>query len=147
MKAFFSVLLLCIGFNIAFAQTGTISGKVKSSAGIPVEGGTVHVLNTNLTGSINSNGEFIIRNLKPGTYTLSIRSIGYSGAEKAVAVTSDITNIDIVLNASSSTLREVIVSSGRVKETLGKTPVSVTILNSEEIKTQAGINPPSAPFP
>lgn len=140
MKAILSVFVLILTLNVTLAQTSNISGKVKNQTGNPVEGGTASILNTNLSGSINSKGEFYIRNIKPGTYTLSVRSIGYQPVEQPLIVTSGSTEIEVTLNASTSTLQEVIVSSGRVKETLGKTPVSVTILNAEEIQTQAGIN-------
>lgn len=64
-----------------YAQTGKIAGKVTDlQTGEPLISANVIVVGTNLGAATNENGEFIILNVPPGTYTLTGRYIGYREA-------------------------------------------------------------------
>ncbi|HEY1025579.1 MAG TPA: TonB-dependent receptor [Sphingobacteriaceae bacterium] len=140
MKSLYISLLFFFA-SIFVSHAQSISGKVTGSDGFTLEAGTVSVLNTALRASISPKGEYVFNNIKAGTYQVSVKSLGYETVTKTVTVGNGPVELNFTLNYSSSAMGEVVVSSGRIRETLGKTPVSVTILNAREIQTQSGINP------
>jgi len=139
MKQFYFCLLFLFGCTVAQAQH-SLKGRVVNTDGTPVEAGTAILGNANRAAVIK-NGSFSFADLAAGTYAVTVKSLGYLGASQSVIVGEGQNEVVFILQAANATMGEVIVSSTRTKETLGKTPVSVTILNAQEIQTQAGINP------
>src|SRR6218665_1294752 len=97
-------LILFLGMTAA-AQTnsGTLMGKVKDKdTGEPLSFSTVIVFlngNTVNGGSADIDGKFTIKPLEPGTYDVSIQSVGYKTQTiKGVLITSSkITSLPDVL--------------------------------------------------
>lgn len=73
----------------AMAAGGTIKGKVvdESGAGIPLA--QVFMEGTTMGDAANQNGEYIIENVPPGTYTLKTQVIGYRSKTAEVTVSVD----------------------------------------------------------
>ncbi|MEO6456553.1 MAG: carboxypeptidase-like regulatory domain-containing protein [Ginsengibacter sp.] len=90
----------------------SIQGKVidaKGKKGIPYA--TIMIQGTTKTISANSEGSFVIYNLKEGKYTLLILSVGYVEKETSIIVKSgEPVNVDIRLNISEQALMEVVVT-------------------------------------
>lgn len=101
--SFFSLLLLiAVVAYISFAgSTGQIKGKVftyeTDSTGYRIEspliGATIQVIGTNLGAVADANGDYLIRNLKPGTYSLKITGSGYSDVT--------VTNVEVVADRTT----------------------------------------------
>ncbi|MCA9734570.1 carboxypeptidase-like regulatory domain-containing protein, partial [candidate division KSB1 bacterium] len=86
MKTFKSkslpVLLICaiiLCTNLVFAgTTGKIAGTVlDKKSGQPLPGANVFVVGTNLGAATDVDGQFLIINMQPGTYTVRVSMIGY----------------------------------------------------------------------
>ncbi len=74
---FIFLLVLCTPIFI-FAQTGKIVGKVTDAqSGEVLIGANIIVQGTNLGAATNINGEYLILNVPPGSYTVIARYIGY----------------------------------------------------------------------
>lgn len=74
---FIFLLVLCTPVFI-FAQTGKIVGKVTDAqSGEVLIGANVIVQGTNLGAATDVNGEYLILNVPPGSYTIIARYIGY----------------------------------------------------------------------
>jgi outer membrane receptor protein involved in Fe transport len=74
---FIFLLVLCTPLLI-FAQTGKIVGKVTDAqTGEMLIGANVIIEGTNLGAATNVNGEYLILNVPPGSYTVIARYIGY----------------------------------------------------------------------
>ncbi|MGB5303015.1 MAG: carboxypeptidase-like regulatory domain-containing protein, partial [Gemmatimonadota bacterium] len=56
---------------------GTILGRVVGVTGEPVPSALVEILDTNLTGISDGQGQFAIRGIPPGAYTLRAGALGY----------------------------------------------------------------------
>lgn len=103
------LLVLSTSYTV-FAQGsfGSIRGTVSDTAGAAVAGATVEVKNqeTNETRTVTtgSQGDFIVNNLNPGSYTISANSQGFSGASaKDVRVSvAFTTEQDVTLNPAGS---------------------------------------------
>ena len=71
---------------MAFSQTGSIKGKVSDETNQPLPGATVTVDGTTIGSTTDPNGNYAINNVKAGTYTLSVKFIGYITIRKTVTV-------------------------------------------------------------
>ncbi len=138
MRAFLIFIFLFGGLT-ANAQTSTISGTVSDKSGDPIQGATLLVKETLATGVTDSKGRFLFTGLEPGKFTLLLSAVGFENL--SLKTESGSVSLNLTLTAANKELKEVIISTTRSKETLGETPVSVTILNAKDIETQASINP------
>jgi Carboxypeptidase regulatory-like domain/TonB-dependent Receptor Plug Domain len=81
-------LLLVLMCGVAFAQvtSGTIFGTVKDSSGALVPGATV-VVKSDVTGILRTTqtkdeGTFVVPNIAPGTYSITVEAKGFRKVEK-----------------------------------------------------------------
>ncbi|MBV7530881.1 TonB-dependent receptor [Chitinophaga sp. sic0106] len=96
----------------AYAQNGAISGIVTTNDGHPAINVTVTVEHTKLGSISNEKGEYTIKNIKPGSWTLKVTSVGAVTQFKEVNVTAGAAQqLNFTLNESAAQLSEVTVSS------------------------------------
>ncbi len=126
----FSLLLaaLCLAI-FAFGQY-KLTGKISDEKGAPLAGASVVVKNTYNGVSANEQGEFTIKNLKPGQYELMVSFIGYEKWVKVLEIEADM-EIDVQLKLSSLLTEEVVIAATRIKD---KTPVAYSNVTSEQLK-------------
>lgn len=91
------------------ATTQTISGKVLDEKGQPVENATVTLLPGAKGALTDARGAFNITGVAPGSYTLRVTFIGYTTYEQKVTVDKDLTNLQIILKTSSSSLNDIVI--------------------------------------
>lgn len=77
----------------AIAGLGTIKGLVKDSGGRVVPGATIRVLGTTRGGITKTNGEFLVKNINPGAYSVRATAVGYDTASQSVVLSADQTNV------------------------------------------------------
>src|SRR5690606_42076878 len=70
-------LFLAMLTNLAFAQTGSISGQVIDETNEPVIGASILLSGTTIATSTDVNGNYILSGVPAGIQTLIIRYIGY----------------------------------------------------------------------
>lgn len=110
-------LLLLISFIIfsvspIYAQKkGTVSGHVTTSDHLVAQDITVRLKGTGMQQFTDASGFYEFKNVKPGTYTLSISGVGKKGEERTVRLTGagEVVS-DFVLLQTSDQLKEVNVS-------------------------------------
>lgn len=102
LSLFSLLLLLAVAAYISFAgSTGQIKGKIFSyevdSTGRgeiqPLIGATIQVIGTNRGAVADVNGEYLIRNVKPGAYSLKITGSGYADVT--------VTNVEVVADRTT----------------------------------------------
>lgn len=122
------LLLICTS---VLAQTGDIKGIIKSSDGVPVEYVNVGLKGTTQGSSSNSKGEFEIKKVAPGAYTLITSFLGLETKEISIEVKSgETTNVsEIILKETSTQLNEIVITSN-VNRYQKNTPSSSLRLNS-----------------
>lgn len=112
---FFVVAMLLLVGNTTAQQAsvnGTINGRVVDAAtGDPVIGGSVAVDGTRLGAYTNVNGQYTIRNVPAGTYTLKVTSVGYAvkTIEQVKVDVGRTIQQDIVLSAKTLLKDEIVV--------------------------------------
>jgi iron complex outermembrane recepter protein len=79
--------LAALGAGFLQAQaTGTIAGRVLAQAGGSLPRAQVAIVGTNQAAYADDAGRYVFSNVRPGTYTLQARYLGYAAAEAEVTV-------------------------------------------------------------
>ena len=88
-KLLFLLLLAVVGFpSRAFAQTGSVSGRVTDSKNQGIPGATVLIEGSSLGNSSNVDGTYNLQNVPAGAKTLVISFVGYNTVRLPVTVVS-----------------------------------------------------------
>ena len=94
----------------AFAQTGTIKGTVSTSDGEPAEYVNVAIKDKSKGATTNAKGEYIIKNLQEGNYTIFTSAVGLERKEQQVTVKAGQTaTVNFALAENAQELSEVMV--------------------------------------
>lgn len=139
---YFSIFLTLTGFNASQAQNGkgTIKGTIsaqETKAGLP--GANVQISGTLLGASADLNGNYIIRNVPAGKYTLKFTMIGYGKKEvkKVVIKNNQATQISVRLKETVIGMNPVIVTASKRRQDLSITPHSISVISGLEIIQRA----------
>ncbi|HEY0780505.1 MAG TPA: TonB-dependent receptor [Gemmatirosa sp.] len=128
---------LAVAPAIAAAQvaTGTVSGRVTSTDGEPVAGATVGVTGTAAGAITRGDGTYRIT-LRPGTYELRARLIGYAAARDSVVIAAGASATrNFRLARSASALQGVAVLGSRAQpRSVVESPVPVDVLSAADIR-------------
>lgn len=110
-------MLLLTSLNMMSQELGKISGKVSLSGNVPAENIAVALKGTKYTAVTNSNGQYEIKNVKPGSYVISIHSVGIQAVEDNIVVKSkQTTNKNFSLSESQEDLDEVVITKNKYKQ-------------------------------
>lgn len=138
MNTFKRILLLtCISFfpAIIFAQSGKITGKMlDADSKEPLIGATVAIKGTTQGAITDIDGNYIMLNVTPGTYTMEARYIGYatSVVQEVIVRTDLTTELNFELQLESFEGEEVIVVAER-KAVIKDITSSEARVSSDEI--------------
>lgn len=127
-----SIFLLFVLMNLqmmAQSTTGSIAGRVLTSDGKPAAYVTLTIKETHKHVVTSNNGNFAVKNLQPGTYTLTVSCVGCKPQTQQVNVEAGKTaTLDFTLAQSANQLGEVIIHSGKTINSshvsLGKADIS-----------------------
>ncbi len=135
-------LLLFVSLAATAGTTGKIAGRVTDTDGQPLIGATVMITGTAYGAMTDSNGEYFIINLQPGTYNLLSRMVGMGEQTKeGASVIADMTTrMDFVLDPEAVGNIVITVTDQRGMILRGVTS-SVSVVTRDEIRTMpvAGI--------
>ena len=145
-------LTLLIAFLLCsitlFSQSSIIKGAIKTSDGKPAESVSVTLKGSNKGTVANRQGHYEIRNIIPGNYIVTTSYVGLETKETAVKLLPGETlTVDFELRETENQLREVIISSNRIKTSsayVAKMPLKnlenpqvYNIVSADLIKQQA----------
>ena len=108
LKHIFSFLAFV--FSAACVSGTSVSGKITDEKNEPVSFATVYVEGTTLGTTANIDGIYKLE-LKPGTYRLIFRFIGYKQLEKNIEVGTTNIELNVQLEPQKYELKEVTVSA------------------------------------
>lgn len=144
------ITLLFLSVNAIAQQVGSISGKITTSDGHNAAFVSVKLIGKPFGATTNENGDYEIKKVNTGKYTIRVSAIGLSPQEKTVEVTeSGNTKVDFVLREDLSTLEEVNISTNakkykvdqpssslRLNQPLLEIPQNIQIVNSLTLADQ-----------
>ncbi len=137
-RKFYTILLLML-FSCSFvlAQSGRVSGKVTDKeTGEPLIGANVIIVGTSFGAASDVNGDYTIRQVQPGNYSIKASYIGYQDVTVSnVRVVSGLTaEQNFQLSSSKITTGEVVIVSQRPLIEKSSTN-AMRIVGSEDITT------------
>lgn len=94
---------------MAFAQTGSIRGKVLDETSAPLPGASVTVDGTTIGATTDANGSYTITGVKTGNVTVTAKFLGYVALKKTVIVGSSTVEVNFSLQPDNQNLNEVVV--------------------------------------
>ncbi|MEO7362252.1 MAG: carboxypeptidase-like regulatory domain-containing protein [Gemmatimonadaceae bacterium] len=105
------VAVSCLSAPRASAQNATLRGTVTAPTGQPLAFAVVTIPALDLQQFTNNQGKFFFSNIRPGTYQLSVRQLGYS-----------VVNVEV--NVGAGEIAEVPVKMARIVTTLAAMKVA-----------------------
>jgi TonB-dependent starch-binding outer membrane protein SusC len=138
-------LLICALLMIsvmAFAQTGSIKGKVVDETNQPLPGASVSIDGTTLGSVTDASGNYTIARVNAGNYTVTAKFVGYVATKKTITVDNSVITVDFGLQPENTNLNEVVVTgygSQRKKDLTG----SVVAISSKDFN-QGPVTTPEA---
>jgi len=111
------IALFCLIPGLLFAgTTGKITGRITdASSREPLLGVNVFILNTSMGASTDPNGNYVILNIPPGTYSIKISYVGYDAViiHDVKVVVDRNTQISRELNPTELEMKELVVEAER----------------------------------
>ncbi len=128
------ILIVLLTFGILYADI--YSGKVTDKqTGEPLINANVVVIGEGKGASSDLDGNFFIANLDPGSYTLSVSMVGYKSDTVQISIPKDKYG-NFSLKQDVKTFQPVVVTANRQKQNLQDSPVTITVVEQDEIKSQ-----------
>lgn len=150
----FTILLTALSF-LAFAQNGTIKGRIQSSNGEHLIGISISLENSKFGTTTDVEGNFSFNNIPSQKYVVRATGIGFNAISKDIEVVAGkITYLQLELSESTNSLAEVMVvgnrnngynaaSSGvatRSSLPLLETPQSIQVIPYQVIRDQQALS-------
>lgn len=144
-------LLFLFFASLAFAQNASISGKIKTSDGNAAEAVSISLKGTNKGASSDEDGNYQIKNIKPGTYEIIAFLIGLEKQEQTITLKpGDKLVLNFILKENSAKLNEVVISArngNKLNSSVAKMPLKnlenpqvYNVVSLETIKLQGITN-------
>lgn len=145
-----SILLFISSLQVIFAQSGIIKGKVSTSDGKAAEFVNVILKGTSKGTTADAEGNYEIKNIKEGNYTVQATFVGLKTESKKVTIENGQTqNLDFVLEANANQLQEVLVTANpskyvtdypsislRLKTPLLEIPQNIQVITRQNLQDQ-----------
>ncbi|WP_339736568.1 TonB-dependent receptor [uncultured Sunxiuqinia sp.] len=134
-KILITITAIIVSCVAVFAQEATIEGNIKQiDSTTALSGVAVYLEKTNLGASTNGNGNYIIKNVPTGNYTLVVSAIGYFTLKKEISIgVGETLKADFTLVESVTALSEVVIMTGG-NTGVKNIPGSVYYISPKEIQ-------------
>ncbi|CAC9974754.1 TonB-dependent receptor [Flavobacterium panici] len=111
------LMVLLTSLNAMSQELGKVNGKISLSGNEPVPGVSIVLKGTRYSAVTNDNGQYEIKNVKPGSYTISVRAVGIHAVENTIVVTAkQTTTKNFTLSESQEDLDEVVITKNKYKQ-------------------------------
>ncbi|MBE9599311.1 TonB-dependent receptor [Pedobacter sp. MC2016-24] len=127
-RILYILLILLFSSNLYAQNLGTIKGRITTSDGRVAESITVKLKGTTLGATSNEDGEYIVRKVPAGSYTIVVSAVGLYPKEKQITLTGKSTVIaDFSLKEDLSQLDNVQISANKKKFKVDKVSPSLRL--------------------
>lgn len=126
------LLLLC--FFAKGQTTNNLSGNITDEKDGAIAGASVYLLNTNYHTIAGKNGNFLLKNITVGNYTLHISAVGYAAKNQEVTIGNNSQVVSIHLKDAANQLDEVTVTAQKYEEDAQRVPGSVSTLSAKQVR-------------
>jgi outer membrane receptor protein involved in Fe transport len=128
-----ATILLLLLVHTYLLSAGEIRGRVTDAEGKgALVGATVSAVGTRIGGITDANGNYVIANVPPGSYSLRSALVGYVPLFKKITVTDEPLTVDFILSSTVYGQTEVLVERNRAVDR--ETPVAFSDVKKMEIE-------------
>lgn len=111
---------------------------VEASTGQPLVGVTVRLEGTALGAMTTRQGDFLLRDIPPGEYTVSVSVVGYRRLQQVVYLRAgDTLRLQFVLEPQPVGFGEVVVTAAKRAQTLQEAPVSIATVGPRLLRERS----------
>jgi len=142
LKSVIAGIILTSLFGVVSGQTSTIKGRVYNSINNePVPFANIFIEGTPLGATSDLEGNYILTNLKPGTYSVVCSFIGFKRQISFEVPVNSVrtTTLDFALVEESTALNQVVITASPFNKR-EESPVSLRTISSSEIYRNPGGN-------
>ena len=127
LTALFGSMVVCASAQIS------LSGKVVDArTGKPVEGANVRLEQTTIGCATNPKGEFLLKDIKEGTYTLRTSCLNYAPVTQKVSQSQK--EMVIRLKGTTFNMDQVVVTGTGTHHKLKDSPVPVEVISQRDLQ-------------
>ncbi len=136
------IYFIIIANAFLFAKDSVIKGKVTDSLnGSALIGANVVVEGTNLGAATDAGGEYIIKQLDPGTYTIMVSYIGYQSYKETINLNrGQKLSKNLVLKPEAIEMETYVVTASRRRERVEDAPAAISVISKREIRRESNTN-------
>ena len=125
-----STAIFTLVVQLSMAQTASISGKI-ADKNTPLQGVSVSILQQNIGTVTDSDGQYVIKDLKEGSYTLKISFVGFRSIEEIIQVKDGEKLVrDFTMQEDALNLGEVVVTGTRNQIERYDSPVIINTISN-----------------
>lgn len=131
-----SLIVLLSIINISLAISSVIIGRVSSSInGAPLIGANIYLEDIGLGSASDNNGEFEIKDVPPGNYTIMATYIGYK-LKDIQTISLDLdeeVRCDLIMYEEIYEADNIVITGTRSKRLIKDSPVATEVIHADEI--------------
>lgn len=140
---FYSLLVLFLIPTLLSAQKNTrftLSGKVTAEkTGMPLSGATIYISDLKLGTASESNGNFTLKNIPPGTYVLEVGFVGYKNVVTSISLNDNVSR-DFILEQSITEESEVVVTGSSKATSIRRNPIPIVSISRTFLQQNLSTN-------
>ena len=139
---FWALVLLSASDTRAQNTGSMVAGLITDSKGTAIADATVGIQSLGRFATSDSVGRFRLSEIRLGSHLVEVRAIGYQPSRQSVTVIpGDSVTLEFRLKAAAVSLPDVVVSTSREQERASTTPLSVGVIQEQEIRETRGHHP------
>jgi TonB-dependent SusC/RagA subfamily outer membrane receptor len=133
--------LVLLAAPIARAQTGTVLGTVTDrGTGQPIEAARAQVIGTSIAAASDTRGAFVLRGIRPGSYTVRVSRIGFRPEVSSVTLAGgDSARVAVTLTQSAVELDQVVVTGTGGAVEKRKIGSSMGVVDMTQVQEQVAV--------
>ena len=132
----FVICLLFPAFisDLRAQTTVDIAGRISTTQGTPVKDASIYLLNSNFNGITNNNGQYVLKNIPLGKYTIRVRALNHSTLTQEINLTSEQNQFNFELKEQGQALDEVVVTAQKRDENAQQLPLSLSAISARKVE-------------
>ena len=134
-KVFTIIFIVILPLSLSAQALGSISGRVTDKkTGEFLPGVNVIIESLHLGTVTNNHGEFILKKIPAGNYSLSVSFIGYSTFERQISLRrGELIKLDFSIEEHSEKLNEVVVSAKSEVREIRELAMPITVISMSQL--------------
>ena len=140
--SFLNLMAMFCCLNTAIASSNIAGKVIDKNTKRPLTNANVQVLSTLLGAGSDAQGNFLIQNIRPGSYSIRVSMMGYRAItiEKCTVPDNETISLSIELEETSIEFDPIIVTAGKIEQRQDQAPVSISVITAKEISTKNPVN-------